>query len=89
MKRVCTLENYLQYHRVEKQKVREARNLRGFQKGDNIYLKLCSSFEINLRGLQNKGTAEAQHAIELLQMFSFLHRGNNRLHFPWRLRLIP
>ena len=76
MKRLCTLENYLQYHRIEKQKVREARNLRGFQKGDNIYMNVYSSFEINFRGLQNKGTTEAQDAIELLQMFSFFHREN-------------
>ena len=76
MKRLCTLENYLQHHRIEKQKVREARNLRGFQKGDNIYMNVYSSFEINFRGLQNKATTEAQDAIELLQMFSFFHREN-------------
>ena len=43
----------------------------------NIY----SSFEINFRGLQSKGTTEAQDAIELLQMFSFFHRENIRLDF--------
>ena len=81
MKRLCTLENYLQYHRIEKQKVRQARNLRGFQKGDNIYMNVYSIFEINFRGIQNKGTTEAQDAIELLQMFSFFHRENIRWDF--------
>ena len=81
MKRLCTLENYLQYHRIEKEKVRKARNLRGFQKGDNIYMNVYSSFEINFRGLQDKGTTEAQDAIEMLQMFSFFHRENIRFDY--------
>ena len=89
MKRLCTLENYLQYHRIEKQRVREARNLRGFQKGDNIYMNVYSSFEINFRGLQNKGTQEAQDAIELLQMFSFFHRENIRLDFLMKIATNP
>ena len=81
MKRLCTLENYLQYHQIEKQRVREARDLRGFQKGDNIYMNVYSSFEINFRGLQNKGDTESQDAVELLQMFSFFHHENIRLDF--------
>ena len=89
MKRLCTLENYLQYHRIEKQKVREARNLRGFQKGDNIYMNVYSSFEINFRGLQNKETTEAQDAIELLQMFSFFHRENIRWDFLTKIATNP
>lgn len=89
MKRLCTLENYLQYHRIEKQKVREARNLRGLEKGDNIYMNIYSSFEINFRGLQNKGTTEAPDAIELLQMFSFFHCENTRLDFLMKVATNP
>ncbi len=86
MKRLCTLENYLQYHQIEKQKVREAR---GFQKGDNIYMNVYSTFEINFRGLQNKATTEAQDAIQLLQMFSFFHRENIRLDFLTKIATNP
>ena len=89
MKRLCTLENYLQYHQFEKQKVREARNLRGFQKGDNIYMNVYSGFDINFRGLQNKGTTEAQDAIELLQIFSFFYRENIRLDFLTKIATNP
>ena len=89
MKRLCTLENYLQYHQIEKQRVRKARDLRGFQKGDNIYMNIYSSFEISFRGLQSKGTTEAQDAIELLQMFSFFHRENISLEFLTRIATNP
>ena len=81
LKRLCTLENYLQYHEIEKEKVRRARDFQGFLKGDNIYMNVYSSFEINFRGLQSKGTTEAQDAIQLLQMFSFFHRENIRVDF--------
>ena len=81
MKRLCTLENYLQYYQIEKDNVRRARDFHGFQKGDNIYMNVYSSFEINFRGLQSKGTTEAQDAIQLLQMFSFFHCENIRMDF--------
>ena len=89
MKRLCTLENYLQYHQIEKQKVRRARDLSRFQKGDNIYMNVYSSFEINFRGLQNKGTTEAQDATQLLQMFSFFHRENIRMDFLTKIATYP
>lgn len=81
MKRLCKLEEYLDYHKTEKQKVREARDFHGFRKGDNIYMNVYSSFEINFRGLQSKKTTEADDAIQLLQMFSFFHRENIRVEF--------
>ena len=81
VKRLCRLEDYLDYHQAEKKKVREARNLQGFRKGDGIYMNVYSSFEINFRGLQSKKTQEADDAIQLLQMLSFFHRENIRFDF--------
>ena len=89
MKRLCKLEDYLDYHQAEKQKVREARDFRGFRKGDSIYMNVYSTFEINFRGLQSQKTTEADDAIQLLQMLSFFHRENIRIEFLTKAAMNP
>lgn len=81
VKRLCTLDKYLQYHQIEKQKVRQARGFKGSQERDSTYMDVWSTFEINFGGLQSRGTTESQDAVQLLQMFSFFHRENIRIEF--------
>ena len=78
---LCKLEEYLIYHQIERRRVREARDLKGFRGGDNIYTNVYSSFEINFHGLQSRGTTEADDAVQLLQLFSFFHNENIRVDF--------
>lgn len=73
MNQLYRLDQYLNSHKVEKQKVREALD---FRKGDSLYVNVYSSFEINFRGLQGKGNIKTDRAIQLLQMFTFSHREN-------------
>lgn len=84
---LCKLDDYLHYHKIERQRVRDAQT-KGFLRSDEIYINVYSSFEINFQGLTNKARAEikeerteAKDAIQLLQMFSFFHRENIRLDF--------
>ena len=86
-KGLCKLDDYLHYHKIERQRVRDAQS-KGFLKSDEIYITVYSTFEINFQGLIHKATAEiregrteAKDAIQLLQMFSFFHRENIRLEF--------
>lgn len=83
----CKFDDYLHYHKIERQRVRDAQS-KGFLRSDEIYINVYSTFEINFQGLVDKaiaegrqGRTEAKDAIELLQMFSFFHRENIRLEF--------
>ena len=86
-KGLCKLEDYLWYHKIERQKVRDAQS-KGSLKSDEIYINVYSTFEINFQGLIDKATSDskdeistARDAIQLLQIFSFFHRENIRLSF--------
>ena len=86
-KGLCKLDDYLHYHKIERQRVRDAQS-KGFLKSDEIYINVYSTFEINFQGLIKKAAAEiregrtgAKDAIQLLQMCSFFHRENIRLEF--------
>lgn len=92
---LCKLDNYMHYHRIERQRVRDAQS-QGFLKSDEIYINVYSSFEINFQGLMIKATAEskegrteARDAIQLLQMFSFFHRENIQLEFLTKAIVYP
>lgn len=87
---LCTLEDYLIYHRRERQTLLPEARFCSFRRGDSdtVYLNVYSSFEINLQGLKNKvpleskeGATAAKDAIELLQMFSLFHSKNIRFEF--------
>ena len=84
---LCKLDDYIRYHKIERQRVRDAQS-KGFLKSDEIYINVYSSFEINFQSLvvkatteNREGRTEAKDAIQLLQMFSFFHRENIRLEF--------
>ena len=89
VKRLCSLNSYLKYLELEKQKIRKARQVHELRKSDDIYTAVYSSFEINFRGLKERKTTEADDAIQLLQMLSFFHRENIRLEFLRRAALNP
>lgn len=92
---LCKLDDYLRYHKIERQRVRDAQS-KGFLRSDEIYINVYSTFEINIQGLVHKATAdgrqgrtEAKDAIEILQMFSFFHRENIRLEFLIKAIIYP
>ena len=84
---LCKLDDYLYYHAIERQRVRDARS-KGFLGNDELYINVYSAFEINFLGLTYKamaeseaGRTEATDAIQLLRMFGFLHHDHIRLEF--------
>ena len=92
---LCKLEDYLRYHKIERQRVRDSQS-KGFLRSDEIYINIYSSFEINFQGLMHKaaaeskkGRTEAKDAVQVLQMFSFFHRENIRLEFLIKAILYP
>lgn len=94
-KGLCKLDDYLRYHKIERQRVRDAQS-KGFLRSDEIYINVYSTFEINFQGLMYKAIAEnkggrtgAKDAIQLLQMFSFFHRENIRLEFLTKAIVYP
>ena len=94
-KGLCKLDDYLRYHKIEKQRLRNTQS-KVFLGSDEIYINVYSSFEINFQGLIDKATAEtkegrteAKDAMQLLQMFSFFHRENIRLDFLTRAVAYP
>lgn len=92
---LCKLDDYLHYHKTERQRVRDAQ-AKGFLRSDEIYINIYSTYEINFQGLINKamveskgGRTEAKDAIQLIQMFSFFHRERIRLEFLTKAILYP
>ena len=82
---LCNLDDYLRYHKIERQRVRDAQS-KGFLISDDNYINVYSTSAINFQGIVRKATAEskegrteAKDAIQLLQMFCFFHRENIRL----------
>ncbi len=94
-KGLCKMDDYLPYHKIETQRVRDAQS-KGFLRSDEIYINVYSTFEINFQGLASKAAVEgkvvrteAKDAIQLLQMFSFFHRENIRLEFLTKAIVYP
>lgn len=92
---LCKLDEYLHYHKIERQRVRDAQS-KGFLRSDEIYINVYSTFEINFQGLiykamaeSKQGRTEAKDAIQILQMFSFFHREKIRLDFLTKAIVYP
>ena len=76
--RLCSLGNYLNFYEKNWQRIRRTRGYRPDQDNNmNVY----SSYEIIYRSLEENTTQEARDAVEVLKIFSFLHRENIRLVF--------
>ena len=73
---LCELKDYLLFYKKRWEKIRQARRASGNSTDDDTYMNVYSSYEIIYRKLQKSPTQEAKDAIELLKVFSFLHREN-------------
>lgn len=76
MKRLCSLEEYPQYHRRSVAALRQERLQRGFKGDINENLKVFTTFEINFLPLVNGDTEPCRDAVEILKICSFLHYEN-------------
>ena len=86
-KGLCKLDDYLDYHKVEKQRLRDARS-KGLLEFDELYVDMYSAYEVSFLGLTRNaeaesegGRTEATDAIQLLRMFGFLHHDHIQLEF--------
>ena len=73
---LCELKDYMRYYKKNWEKIRRARKASGHSVDSNANMNVYSSYEIIYCKLQEKTTQEAKDAVELLKVFSFLHREN-------------
>ena len=83
MKRLCTLETYLDFYHRSWQRIRRARSASRDPtvKDEMFNMNVYSSYEILFRGLESTNAPATQDAVELLKMFSFLSNEEIRLDF--------
>ncbi|KAL8712638.1 MAG: hypothetical protein Q9220_003169 [cf. Caloplaca sp. 1 TL-2023] len=83
MKRLCTLETYLDFYERSWQRIRRARSgsRDGHGKDEMFNMNVYSSYEILFRGLETTDAIATRDAVELLKMFSFLSNEDIRLDF--------
>ena len=83
MKRLCTLETYLDFYDRSWQRIRRARSAsRDHTVKDEMFnMNVYSTYEILFRGLETTNATATQDAVELLKMFSFLSNEEIRLDF--------
>jgi len=77
LSRLCTLETYLILFE------KFFSHWKNYSQDDAVLesneARVYSSYELTFRGLQNRGTQASEDAIELLKLFSFLHRQHIRV----------
>jgi tetratricopeptide (TPR) repeat protein len=77
--RLCELGNYLHFYKKNWERIRQARKASGYSLDDDTNMNVYSSYEVIYRRLEKRTTQEAKDAIELLKVFSFLHREDIRV----------
>lgn len=77
--RLCELGDYLHFYKKNWEKIRRARKASGYSVDDDTNMNVYSSYEVIYQMLEERTTQEAKDAIELLKVFSFLHRENVRV----------
>ena len=78
--RLCTLENYLSFFEKNWNRIRRARTLNSTGSSvSDANAAIYSSFEVLRDGLVAKGTQASEDALDLLKIFSFLHRQQIRV----------
>lgn len=84
MNNFCSLANYIEHYHRSWHRIRQARGKSRHKRSSsdettnwNVY----SSYEINLRNLEESGDEEALDALQLLKMFSCFHYENIRIEF--------
>jgi hypothetical protein len=81
MNGLCSLANYLEHYQRSWELIRYARKKPRYKLDETKYRSVYSSYEINLKRLEEQDDLEAHDAVELLKMFSFLHCEDIRIEF--------
>lgn len=79
MNGLCSLANYIEYYHKSWQRIRQARRNSGYRGDERENMNVYSSYEINLKSLEESNTEESIDAVQLLKMFSCLHSENIRV----------
>ena len=75
---LCQLGNYLDFYKRSWEKIRQAQKASGNSADNNTNMIVYSSYETLYQKLQESTMQKDKDAIELLKVFSFLHRENIR-----------
>ena len=80
LSRLCTLETYLVFFERNWNRIRKMKNpLQGARSLPDANAAIYSSYELLHETLVQKGTQSSTDALELLQIFAFLHRQSIRV----------
>ncbi|KAF2817454.1 uncharacterized protein BDZ99DRAFT_374465 [Mytilinidion resinicola] len=79
MNGLCSLANYVEYYNKSWERIRQARRNSGYRGDIDRNMNVYSSYEINLRSLEESDTEQSIDALQLLKMFSCLHNENIRV----------
>ncbi|RDL38843.1 Uncharacterized protein BP5553_03183 [Venustampulla echinocandica] len=81
MNGICSLANYTDHYHMSWQRIRHARRNSRYKGNETTNWNVYSSYEINLKNLEESNDEEALDAVELLKMFSCFHCENIRIDF--------
>ncbi|KAF8851073.1 TPR-like protein [Acephala macrosclerotiorum] len=83
MNNLCSLSNYPEHYHASWHRIRTSRKRsRSRSKADDdANMSVYSSYEINLKSLEESNDEEARDSLELLKMLSFFHCENTSLDF--------
>ena len=87
--RLCTLDNYLSFFNKNWDRIRRMRSSNEARSILDANAAIYSSYEILHDGLAAKGTQASQDAMDLLKIFSFLHRQRIRVDIFMRAAYNP
>ncbi|PVH78576.1 hypothetical protein DL98DRAFT_634269 [Cadophora sp. DSE1049] len=76
MNGLCSLANYIEHYQRSWQRIRHARMQSGTEYDQNENMNVYSSYEINLKSLEQSQNEEAVDAVQLLKMFSCFYCEN-------------
>ena len=81
LSRICTLENYLSFFEKNWNRIRRMKSSNDALSISDANATIYSSYELIHDGLVAKGTQASEDALDLLKIFSFLHRQRIRVDF--------
>ena len=87
--RLCTLENYLSFFEKNWTRIRRMKGANDAYSISDANATIYSSYELIHDGLLAKGTQASEDALDLLKVFSFLHRQRIRVDFFLRAATNP
>ena len=87
--RLCTLQNYLTFFEKNWNRIRKTKNQNSSHPVSDSNAIIYSSYEILYYGLAAKGTQASEDALDLLKVFSFLHRQRIRVEILLRAASNP